>query len=314
VPAASIDAAVAQEQLAWCIAVHAPRELLDRLRAALANGEYELVMRSAESMLPRARASRPVEPVTPVADGDDTLLENGLLHARTNARGVVLELASPQIRVPVSHANIVSGLGRSPSAMRFELRRGEPFLRVALDVEWRAWWGAVRLENWLAMAQARVRFGIERRLAAIEDERAGCVIFAAPGTEWKLRALQRGGAHLSATLLRSRGHAELQWGFAPFEPGISLGALERAWERFAFPLRVRLFTSEDPAIYVTGCAPATDGDGVVVRVRECDGAEREVPLRCGARMREVDGAAAIHGERIVARIAPFEERAFRVRF
>jgi hypothetical protein len=308
-----VDRNVVEEQLAWCIAVHAPRELLDRLRAALADGQLDIVSQSAKAMLPRA-TERPRETVTPVRDGDDNVLDNGLLRVRTNARGALLELASPRTQVPVSQANLISGLGRSPSEMMFELYRGEPFVRVGLQVNWRKWWGSLRLENWFAFAKPRMRYGIDRRFAALEDERAGCVIFAQPGTDWNVRMLPRGGVHVRAELLRTRGAAQLAWAFAPFEPGISAGVLEQAWELFAYPPRVRLFTSDDPAVIVVETKPANDGDEVLVRARECDGVARPVRLRCGARMREVDGDAKIEGERIVADIAGFGERIFRVRF
>jgi len=306
--------AVVEEKLAWCVAVHAPRDVLDRLREALAAGEYDAVESSANAMLPRARAPFDGEPVRPVRDGDETLLDNALVHARTNERGVLLELTSPRTRVPVSQCNLLFGLGRSPSGMEIELRRGEPFLRVALNVEWRGLWGALRLENWLAMSDASVRYGIDRRLAALEDERAGLAIFAAPQSVWRLRALARGGAHLRLDLLRRRGAARLHWAFAPYQPGISFGVLEAAWDRFAYGTRVRLFTSEDPAIVVTACAPAPGGDGVMVRVREVDGAQRPLRLRCGARMRAVEGDTRIEGEELCSDIAAFGEREFRVRF
>ena len=293
--------------------MHAPKELLERLRAALAEGNLALVDQSASAMLPRAALSAP-QAVTPVQDGDDTVLDNDLLHARTDARGVLLELATPKMRVPISQANLVTGLGRSPSEMTIELYRGEPFLRVGLHVQWRKLWGSLRLENWFAFSKPRVRYGIDRRFAALEDERAGCAIFTAPGADWTLRALPRGGVHLRCDLLTKRGEAELAWAFAPFESGISMGALERAWELFAYPPRVRLFTSEDPGVLVTQTKPADEGDAVIVRVRECDGVERSLRLRCGARMREVDADAKIEGEHIVASIPAFGERAFRVRF
>ena len=294
--------------------MHAPRDVLDRLRAALAAGEYDIVDNAANAILPRTRAATGDEPVRPVADGDDTLLDNGLLHARTSERGILLELTSPRTRVPISQANLIFGLGRSPSGMNIELRRGEPFLRVGFDVNWRGLWGALRLENWLAIANARVRFGIDRRFAAVEDERAGFAIFAAQQSIWKFRVLPRGGAHLRLDLLRRRGAAALAWAFAPFEPGISLGALEAAWDRFAHGARVRLFISEDPSVVVTACRPAPEGDGVIVSVREVDGAARPLQLRCGARMREVEGDARIEGEAISSDIGAFGEREFRVRF
>ena len=295
--------------------MHAPRELLARLKAALERGELELVDSSASAMLPRARAADG-DSVQPVHDGDETLLDNGLLHARLSARGALLECTSPRVRAPIAQANIVSGLGRAPSALAFELRRGEPFLRVALRVDRRLFPQTLRLENWLAVAPPRVRYGIEGRFAAVEDDRAGLAIFLVPGTSWEERRLRRGGVRVRAVLARGRAAAELAWAYAPYEPGISLGALERAWEAFALPPRVRLFTSEDPAILVNSCRP--DGDAVLVSVRECDGEGRALRLRSGARAREVraqdGGEAALDGETIVARIDAFGTRTFRVTF
>lgn len=307
------DRLVVEEQLAWCIAVHAPRQLLDRLRAALNDGALDVVAQSARSMLPRANV-QPPQPCPPVQDDDGAHFDNGLLRALMSRHGSLLELATPRMRVPVSQANLIAGLGRSPSEMTTELYRGEPFLRIGLQVEWRKLWGALRLENWFAFANPRVRYGSDNRFVALEDDRAGCAIFASPDTVWTLRTLRRGGVHVRAELLRKRGPAQLAWAFAPFEPGVSLGALEQAWELFAYEPRVRLFTSDDPAIVVVETKPAPDGDEVLVRVRECDGVGRRLELRCGARMREVDGDAEIEGERIIATIAGFGERTFRVRF
>jgi hypothetical protein len=280
-------------------------------------GEFELVDSSASAMLPRSRPQFP-EPVEPVRDGEDTLLDNGLLHARLSARGSLLECTSPRARAPITQANIVTGLGRSASAFAFELRRGEPFLRVKLDVERSFFPRTVRLENWLAVAAPHLRYGTEGRLAAIEDERAGLAIFVAPGTAWRERPLRKGGLHLRADVARGRDAVSLAWAFAPYEAGISPGALERAWESFALPPRVRLFTSEDLAILVNSCRPDPSGDGVVVSVRECDGAARELRLRSGARAREVSaidgGEARLDGETIVAPIDALGTRAFRVRF
>lgn len=198
--------------------------------------------------------------------------------------------------------------------MEIELRRGEPFLRVALAVDWRARWRSLQLENWFAIATSTARYGDGRRFAAVGDERSGIAIFAVDPLGWEARALRKGGMHLTVALLRERGPAQLAWAFAPFEPGISMGALERAWELFAQEPRVRLFTSDDPAVLVVETKPAQDGDGVMVRVRECDGVERPLRLRCGARMREVDGGAKIEGETIASDIPALGERTFRVRF
>ena len=321
--------------------MHAPRELLERLRAALAGGELELVAKSADSMLPRANVRRP-DPCRPVRSEDGARFDNGLIQALVNSQGGLLELATPRMRVPVSQANLLTAyrdfpkswrlrvrpadfellddsvelhftIGASPATMRIELRRGEPFLRVMLAAEWNER-ATLRLENWFAIASDAVRYGQARRLAAISDSRAGVAIFARDPLGWNARVLRRGGLHLSVNLLHDRGSLETSWAFAPFEPGISMGALEQAWELFAYEPRVRLFTSEDPAVLVVETKPADDGDGVIVRVRECDGVERPLRLRCGARMREVDGGVKIEGETIVAEIPGFGERTFRVRF
>ncbi len=311
--------------------MHAPRELLDRLRGALAAGELDLVSKSADSMLPRANL-RPPDPCRPVRDESGVHFDNGLLHALVNPHGTVLELTTPRMRAPVSQANLLGRarpqgidvhdggarvkflIGKSPATMEIELRRGEPFLRVALAVDWRERWRSLKLENWFAIATSAPRYGHNKQFAALEDERAGVAIFAVDPLGWDARALRKGGVHLTAELLRERGPAQLAWAFAPFEPGISTGALEQAWEFFAYEPRVRLFTSEDPAVLVLETKPAPDGDGVLVRVRECDGAERPLRLRCGARLREADGDAKIEGEAIVATLDAFGERTFRVRF
>ena len=54
--------------------------------------------------------------------------------------------------------------------------------------------------------------------------------------------------------------------------GASISALEHAWLTYAEEDRVRLFTCEDPSVLIVATYPADDGSGVIVRVRECDGA------------------------------------------
>ena len=61
-----------------------------------------------------------------------------------------------------------------------------------------------------------------------------------------------------------------------------------------------------------------------MRVRECDGAQRRVRLRCGARAvsaravdaleRELDLEVTLEAEDVVFDLRPFELRSFRVRF
>jgi alpha-mannosidase len=157
-------------------------------------------------------------------------------------------------------------------------------------------------------------------------------MFALDTYGWSARTLENGGVQLGHSLLRGTtwpdehadlGEHRLSYAYAPFL-GVNTGAIERAWLQFAHEPRVRLFTCEDDAIAVVGCKPAQDGDGVIVRVRECDGAARSVALRCGARMREfhavdalerrIDGDARIEDERLLFEIGAFALRAFRVKF
>ncbi len=251
--------------------------------------------------------------------------------------------------------NVRFDVAGSPLTMRVSLARDEPFVRVDAAVEWRADRAILRLENWLTVGSGRVRFGaphgtIERdmetrtpagraryevpgqRFASAGDAGCGVAIFALDTYGWSARALPRGGMQLGHSLLRAprwpdpqadRGEARLSWAFAP-HAGATIGMLERAWERFAMPPRVRLFTSEDDAVLIAAVKPADDGDGVIVRVRECNGASRTVRIRCGARMRtvrSVDGlerplelAVAVEGEELVATIDAYSLRSFRVQF
>lgn len=350
-PISPREIAVVEEKLAWCIAVHAPAALVDRLRAGLADGEYELVEKSADAMLPRAPNVPAPEPCRPLREGADARFDNGLVRATVNDRGALLELTSPRTRVPIAQANLLAAYrdfpkgwplpvrpsgfdvhddrvevhflaGSSPATMAIEVHRGEPFVRVTCAIDWKSR-ATLTLENWIAI-EGEVRYGPERYSAAVNDARAGVVLFVVDPIGWTSRTLRKGGLHLRASLLHDRGPKQLAWAFAPFEPGISNGAFETAWEAFAFPPQVRLFRSEDPSVVVKACKPAANGDGVIVRVRECDGAPRRLRLRCGARMREVqavddrerpvEASAAIEGETIVAPIGAFAQQSFRVRF
>jgi alpha-mannosidase len=247
-------------------------------------------------------------------------------------------------------------LGTSPATMRVALFAGEPFLRVDLDVEWKERRRLLRVENWLAVQTDRAVYGaphgtIERsarnqtpaerakfevpgqRFAAVQDDRGdGCALFALDTYGWNARALPKGGIRLGHSLLRGTswpdsqadfGEHHLSYAFAPFA-GASIGALERAWLQFAHEPRVRLFTSDDEAVLIAAVKPAEDGDGVIVRVRECNGSRSSVRLRCGARMteavsvdaleRRLEQAVAIEGESLIFDLAGYQLRSFRVRF
>ncbi len=420
-----------EERVAWCIAVRAPRDVVDRLRGQLQDA-WTIVLRnqfhdvlpgtsvrsayeesleeyaralditgflrnSTEAMLPRAaRAQIESARIDPVVDGDEIVLENGVVRAVFSQKGALLHLSVNGGRNVVAQANVLGAycdrpskweawnldagyernrlrvkpagydasdgaltinfdVAGSPLSMSISLAADEPFVRVDAAVDWRADRVILRLENWLTVGSGRVRFGsphgtIERdmetetpagraryevpgqRFASASDADFGFALFALDTYGWNARALPDGGMHLGHSLLRAprwpdpqsdRGEARLSWAFAP-HASATTGMLERAWEYFAMPPRVRLFTANDDALLVTAVKPAEDGEGVIVRVRECDGATRQVRLRCGARMRtvrSVDGRerplelpVTIEGEELVATIDAYSLRSFRVLF
>lgn len=246
--------------------------------------------------------------------------------------------------------------GRSPATMRIALHSGEPFLRVDLDVDWSERRTLLRVENWLPIVTDRIAYGSphgtitrsalaqtpeerakfevpgQRYAVARDDTQTGLAIFSLDTYGWSARVLPKGGVQIGHSLLRGTtwpderadlGEHHVSYAFAPFN-GVGTGELERAWLQFAHEPRVRLFTCEDPAVLVVACKPAHDGDGVVVRVRECDGAAREVALRCAARMtdaasadaleRPVERAIGIEQEHLRFELAAYELRTLRVRF
>lgn len=247
-------------------------------------------------------------------------------------------------------------IGSSPASMRISLTAGEPFLRVDLDVAWNESHKLLRVENWLALESDAVTYGSPhgtvvrsartqtpqeqakfevpgQRFACVRDSQGdGLALFALDTYGWSARTLGGGGMKLGHSLLRATRwpdpHADagdhlLSYAFAPIS-GAENGALEQAWLAFAHEPRVRLFTCEDDAVLVCACKPAEDLDGVIVRVRECNGLARTVSLRCGARMTQAESADAlergaglppsIEGESLRFDLAPYQLRSFRVRF
>jgi alpha-mannosidase len=246
-------------------------------------------------------------------------------------------------------------LGGSRAVMRIALHEGEPFLRVQLDVDWQERRTLLRLENSLSLQTDRVLYGsphgvVQRsarrqtpaerakfevpgqRYAAVQDDAGnGLAVFALDTYGWSARA-SSGGIELGHSLLRGTtwpdpradlGEHRLSYAFAPFA-AIGTGSLERAWRQFAHEPHVRLFTCDDDAVLVVACKPAHDGDGIVVRVRECDGARRDVRLRCAARMvqavacdaleRTIERSVNIEQEHLRFDLSPYELRTIRVRF
>jgi len=264
-------------------------------------------------------------------------------------------IAARNARISGDSLELAYDLDGSPGTMRIELRDGERSLRVELDVDWRARRTLLRVENRFAVQTGEVTYGsphgtlvrsalrntpAERakfevpgqRFAAVRDARGeGAAILSLDTYGWS--ALSQGSEiALGHSLLRGTtwpdpeadiGSHRLAYAFAPVR-SISIGALERAWIRFAHEPRVRLFTSENQSVLVVACKPAEDRDGAIVRVRECDGQACSARLRSGARVaaahavdaleRRIENPVAIENETLVFDLKAFELRSLRVRF
>jgi len=263
---------------------------------------------------------------------------------------------------PAGAARLTGGVLNVPFAfagshvqMHIRLLPGEPFLRVDLHVDWRARHTLLRVENDVPVCAAAVCFGtphgtIERstatdtpqlrakfevcgqRFAAVRAGAAAGVIFALDTYGWSANATASGGVRLGHSLLRGTtwpdpgadyGHHEIRYAFGAFE-GPAIGRIEQAWRRFSHQSGVPLFRSDSDGVAVVACKAAEDGDGVIVRIRECDGAPATARLRSGGRLREVrcvdalereiPGEVSLEREELVATLGAFALRSFRVRF
>ncbi|MBV9403482.1 MAG: alpha-mannosidase, partial [Candidatus Eremiobacteraeota bacterium] len=253
-----------------------------------------------------------------------------------------LQSWSPNIGTP----NIVDGAlvipltcGKSQFQMRVTLRDGEPFLRIALSGDWRERHTLMRIESLLSIDADRVVYGtphgtIERSaLNRTAQERAK---FEVPGQRFGLaRADDRAvailaldtygwsavrdanGLHLGHSLLRSpmwphpdadAGRQTVAYAFAPLDDK-SIGSVERLWERFAGAERQPLFSSDNPAVIIAACKPAHDGRGVILRIRECDGAPCEAHLTCERPIASVERVDAL--ERSLNESVASYDRGFR---
>jgi alpha-mannosidase len=266
---------------------------------------------------------------------------------RVRPDGAALEDDALQVRLTVGK--------RSRVTMRLALHEDEPWLRAELAVAWHEDHVLLRAEHRIALAAREVRFGephgtIARTAYPTTDaERArfevpgqrwahvahgdhGLAVFTPDLYGWSAVGLRDGGVRLGTSLLRAprwpdpgadRGEQHLAYALVP-TAGATISALEHGWLAYADDDRVRLFTCADPAVLIVATYPADDGSGVVVRVRECDGAARRVALRCGGRMREaqpvdaverpIGGDATIVGEELTFALGAYALRAFLVRF
>jgi alpha-mannosidase len=265
---------------------------------------------------------------------------------RVRPQGAVLEDGGIVVRLRIGT--------RSTASMRIELRDGEPYVRVELAVAWHEDRTLLRVEHRLAVAADSARFGMPhgtiarplvpttaaeranfevpaQRFALVDDGERGCAMFAPDTYGWNARGLRKGGALLGMSLLRAprrpdpaadRGEHRIAYALAP-TAGPAISALEEAWTGYVCEPRVRLFTTDDPGVIVVATKPADDGDGVIVRVRECDGIARSAAVRSGARVRGVEavdgteraipGEVTLAGETLRFPLPAFALRSFRVR-
>ncbi|MDP9023871.1 MAG: hypothetical protein M3N13_00665, partial [Candidatus Eremiobacteraeota bacterium] len=181
--------------------------------------------------------------------------------------------------------------------------------------------------------QDRAKYEVPgQRFAMAGDSQIALGIFALDTYGWSARTLPKGGIHIGHSLLRGtvwpdpeadQGRHAIRYAFAPCA-GAGIGALEDAWGRFAHEPRVRLFVPEQENVLIVACKPAQDGDGVILRIRECDGKACVARIRSGGRVKAIHavdalecerkGAFEIQEEMILAPIGPFALRSFRVRF
>lgn len=239
-------------------------------------------------------------------------------------------------------------------AMRVALGSGEPYLRIEPAVRWSAKHRILRVEHRFAIRANDARFGqphgtlartlfpetpAERvrfevpaqRWVHVTGDEHGVAIFSPDIYGWSAMGFRKGGVRIGSSLLRAptwpdpeadRGDHQFAYAIAPTS-GATIGALEAVWRDYAEIDRVRLFTCEDLSVLIVATKPADDGDGVIVRVRECDGATRDVAVRCGGRFRTaspvdgcertIEGSALIDGETLRFVLPAFALRAFRVR-
>ncbi len=251
-------------------------------------------------------------------------------------------------------------LGKSRLTARISLAPHALFLRVDVAVDWRERRTLLRCENELPLQTVRAHFGtphgtVERtaypktaaeqakfevpgqRFARIQSaDGGGLALLTLDTYGWNVLGSD-GALRLGHSLLRGTtwpdekadlGEHMLSYAFAPLhgpaDRSVTLGALEHLWRRFALAPTLPMFDCDDESVLVVATKPADDGDGVIVRIRECDGVDRNVILRCAARARSVacvdalerpvQRDAELNDGTIRTRLGPFALRSFRVRF
>ncbi len=244
--------------------------------------------------------------------------------------------------------------GTSAAVLRVSLGETATALRIEVAVAWNETHRLLRLENELAFRATSAVYGsphgtiartprphsrIERakfeacgqRFARVADDRGGVALLTRDTYGWSLDT--RRTTSVGNSLLRSpnwpdpgcdRGEHRFVFELQPFTK-LGIGELEAAWTDFAEGGEpgVPMFSCDDPAIAIVATKPADDGDGIVVRARECDGGARTVAIRSAVRAREVAHADALErelpgelrfeAETFSVPFRPYEVRTFRVR-
>jgi len=243
--------------------------------------------------------------------------------------------------------------GQSLAVARIALGERDLFLRVDLAVEWRERHRLLRVENELAFAATRARFGaphgvVERtpaprtraerakfeavgqRFARVDGVTDGVAVLVLDTYGWSVGP-RSGVTMLGHSLLRGptwpdsgadAGEHAFSLAYLPCGK-LGMDALETAWEGFATEPPVPMFVCDDAAAHVVATKLADDGLGVIVRLRECEGRPCAAIVRIGARARSVEcvdalerplpGDAELRDGALRASFSPFQLRSFRVR-
>ncbi|MDQ2858345.1 MAG: hypothetical protein M3R53_06795, partial [Candidatus Eremiobacteraeota bacterium] len=243
--------------------------------------------------------------------------------------------------------------GESLAVARISLCERDHFVRVDLAVEWRQRHRLLRLENELAFAATRARFGaphgvVERtpaprtraerakfeaagqRFARVDGVDEGLAVLTLDTYGWSIGP-RDAVTTLGHSLLRGptwpdpgadAGEHAFSFAYLPFGE-LRMDALESAWESFALEPAVPMFVCDDAVAHVVATKLADDGRGIIVRLRECEGRHCNAVVRVGARARSVEcvdalerpapGDVELTDGALRASFSPFALRSFRVR-